>query len=185
MVPDLQSFRRLGAGREQTVVAPALLGADELLDTALNEVLGLADAPARDAIAAICNDALAAVLGPAAAGLVRADHGLLARVAPWVWDLARGLQYQNRHGAAQPATTGLLAQLRGRPLPGGQARQFAETIDLAVVLTLDRVTDQVLGPGACARDPAENEAAAPWLAGLRLGYRIHLARELLRLSALG
>ena len=166
-------------------MAPALLEADELLDGALAGTLGPADAQTRDALAAICNDALAEVLGPAVAGLLRADHGLLPRVAPWVWDLARGLQYQSRHGAIQPGTEDLLTVLRGRPLPPEQAQQFAETIDLAVVLTLDRVVSQILGPGACSRDPAGNEAAAPWLAGLALGYRIHLAQELLRLSATG
>lgn len=166
-------------------MASRLLEADELLDSALAGTLGPADAQTRHAIAAICNDALAEVLGPAVAGLLRADHGLLARVAPWVWDLARGLQYQSRYGAIQPATADLLTSLRGRPLPSGQTQQFAQTIDLAVTLTLDRVTEQVLGLGACSRDPAANEATAPWLAGLTLGYRIHLAQELLRLSATG
>lgn len=166
-------------------MAPALLEADELLDSALAGTLGPADAQTRDAIAAICNDALADVLGPAVAGLLRADHGLLSRLAPWVWDLARGLQYQSRHGAIRPGTADLLTCLRGRPLAPEQAQQFAETIDLAVMLTLGRVTEQILGPGACSRDPAANEATAPWLAGLTLGYRIHLAQELLRLSATG
>jgi len=52
-------------------------------------------------------------------------------------------------------------------------------------LTVGRIVEQVLGPGGCARDPALNEAAAPWLAGLKLGYRIGLALELLRLSLSG
>lgn len=167
------------------MTVPVLLRADELLDVALSQALGSPDDPARDAITAICNDALGAVLGPAAVELLRTDHRLLALVAPWVWDLARGLQYQNRYGPAQPATADLLTRLRGQPLPPAQARQFAETIDLAVVITLGRVVDQVLGPGACGHDPGGNETAAPWLAGLKLGYRIQLAQELLRLAALG
>jgi hypothetical protein len=164
------------------LVALALLASDELLDGGLAGVLGSVDRPTSDAIAAICNDALVTALGPAAMEMLRADHALLPLVAPWVWDLARGLQYQSRHGPVQPSTTDLLGCLSGRGLPPDQARQFAETIDLTVVLTLDRVIGQVLGPGACARDPAANESAAPWLGGLTLGYRIHLARELLRLS---
>lgn len=166
-------------------MAPALLEADELLDGALAGTLGPADAQTRDAIVGICNDALADVLGQAAVELLQEDHGLLPRVAPWVWDLARGLQYQSRHGAIQPRTADLLTVLRGRPLAPEQARQFAQTIDLAVLLNLGRVTEQVLGPGACSRNPAANEATAPWLAGLTLGYRIHLAQELLRLSVTG
>jgi hypothetical protein len=35
------------------------------------------------------------------------------------------------------------------------------------------------GPGT--RDPRANETAAPWLGGLKLGSRIHLVQELLRL----
>lgn len=49
------------------------------------------------------------------------------------------------------------------------------------MLTLGFVLEQVLGPGAGARDLRANEAAAPWLAGLKLGSRIHLVQELLRL----
>jgi hypothetical protein len=46
---------------------------------------------------------------------------------------------------------------------------------------LGGILEQVLGPGAGARDPGANEAAAPWPAGLKLGSRIHLVQELLRL----
>jgi len=69
-------------------------------------------------------------------------------------------------------------------MPGitaADAARLAETIDLAAVLTLGRVLEQVLGPGTATRDPRANEAAAPWLAGLKLGSRIHLVQELLRL----
>jgi hypothetical protein len=43
----------------------------------------------------------------------------------------------------------------------------------------------VLGPGSRARNPAVNEAAAPWLAALKLGYRVGLVLELLRLALPG
>ena len=162
-----------------------LLGAEELLDGTLDVALGPADGFTNDAIVGICNDALAKVLGPGLVDVLRADHHLLSLVAPWVWDLARGLQFQSRKGADPPRTAELVTCLSGRQLAEAQLRRFAETIDLATVLTLDRVIEQVLGPGACTRDPAENEAAAPWLAGLKLGYRIHLALELLRLTPSG
>jgi hypothetical protein len=122
------------------------------------------------------------VLGPPLASAALADAELLTRVAPWVPDLARGLQFQDCGGASDTPTTGLLARLAGRPLPGPRLRSFTETVDLAVVLTLGRLTEQVLGPGAGARDPSANEAGAPWLAALTLGYRVGLVLELLRLA---
>jgi hypothetical protein len=155
----------------------------ELLDETLAAVLGPADSATGDAIAGICNDALDAVLGPAAVGALLADRRLLPRVAPWVLDLARGLQYQSRHGSPEPRTVSLLARLGGpgTGISAAEAIRLAETVDLAAALTMGLVLEQVLGPGAGARDPLANEAAAPWLAGLKLGSRIHLVQELLRL----
>jgi hypothetical protein len=49
------------------------------------------------------------------------------------------------------------------------------------VLNLGRVLEQVLGLGAGSRDPRDNEVAAPWLPGLKLGFRIYLVQEVLRL----
>ena len=49
---------------------------------------------------------------------------------------------------------------------------------------IGRVTENALGPGASARHPSAN-ATLPWLGGLKLGYRIGLTLELLRLSASG
>jgi hypothetical protein len=158
-----------------------LLGTDQLLDEALTAALGPVDAATSDAIAGICNDALQDVLGPVLVSALRADRRLLPLVAPWVWDLARGLHFQSQDGAVEPDTADLLARLGRHQLAGKDTRRFAEAVDLAAVLTLDRLLEQVLGPGASTRDPRANEAAAPWLTGLKLGSRIHLVLELLRL----
>lgn len=155
------------------------------MSTLLDPALGPTGEQAAAAIAGICGDALRAVLGPGLAREAVADPALLARIAPWARDLARGLQYRDRYGPGEPATAELLARLAGRPVCDGQARSFAETVDLAVVLTAGRVTDQVLGPGSGARHPVANELAAPWLPALQLGYRIGLALEILRLSDAG
>jgi hypothetical protein len=153
----------------------------ELLDPALTAALGEPDAATGDAIAGICDDALEDVLGTAVTAMVRADRRLLPLVAPWVRDLARGLHYQSRHGSPEPPTAALIARLgRGR-VTAADASRLAETIDLAMVLVLGRVLEQVLGPGAAARDPRISEAAAPWATALKLGHRIYLTQELLRL----
>jgi hypothetical protein len=156
-----------------------------LLDPVLAELLGPVDEETTAAITGICDDALHAVLGPARARAVQADPALMTRIAPWARDLARGLQFQVRTGGGDPPTDGLLALLSSRPLTEPQIRQFAETVDLSVVLTLSHLTDQVLGSSSAARDPAANDTAAPWLAALKLGYRVGLVLELLRLTRPG
>jgi hypothetical protein len=158
-----------------------LLSAGDLIDDGLAAALGPVDPATGNAIAGICNDALRDVLGSAILTALRDDRRLLRLAAPWVWDLARGLQFQSQHGAPEPATGELLACLGGTRIFGKNAGRLAESVDVAAVLTLDRVLEQVLGPGASGRDPRANEAAAPWLTGLKLGARIHLVQELLRL----
>jgi hypothetical protein len=155
------------------------------MNTLTDPALGPVGEQASAAITGICGDALHAVLGPGLAQAALTDPALLARIAPWAHDLARGLQYRDRFGAGDPPTTELITRLARRPLPADQARHFAEATDLAIALTLGRVTDQVLGPGSGARHPAANDLAAPWLPALQLGYRIDLVLELLRLSDLG
>lgn len=153
----------------------------ELLDETLTATLGAPDAATGDAIAGICDDALDDVLGPAVAAALRTDRRLVPLAAPWVRDLARGLHYQSRHGSPEPATATLVTSLGGSRVTAADAAGLAETIDLAMALVLGRVLEQVLGPGASARDPRANEAAAPWVAALKLGHRIYLTQELLRL----
>ena len=96
-------------------------------------------------------------------------------------DLARGLQFQSLLGMPEPGTASLLIRLGGPQITAADARRLAETADLAAVLAQGRVLEQVLGSGAGGRDPRTNEAAAPWLSGLKLGSRIYLVQELLRL----
>jgi hypothetical protein len=82
-------------------------------------------------------------------------------------------------------TAELLSVLASELQDPQQVQRFAETVDLSFALTFDRLLEAVLGPGACSRPPEENEAALPWLTPLKLGYRIHLALELLRLTRSG
>jgi hypothetical protein len=80
------------------------------------------------------------------------------------------------------STAELLSKLAPVLQDSQQTQRFAEAIDLSATLTLDRLLESVLGPGACSRPSEENEAAVPWLTPLKLGYRIHLALEFLRLT---
>ena len=157
------------------------LRASELIDRSLVSALGPVDAAIGEAIAGICNDALHDVLSPAVISAVLTDHRLLPMAAPWVLDLARGLQFRGRELPPEPDTADLITRLGGPGISAADTRRLAETADLAAVLTLGRVLEQVLGPGAAARDPRANETAVPWLPGLKLGFRIHLVQEALRL----
>lgn len=150
--------------------------------TLLDPALGPVSEEAATAITGICGDALHAALGPELARAAVADRALRARIAPWARDLARGLQYRDRYGPGEPPTAHLVTRFAGRPLPAEQVLKFAETVDLAALLTLGRLTDQALGPGSGTRNPLANDLAAPWLPSLQLGYRIGLVLELLRLS---
>lgn len=157
------------------------LRAGELIDRSLVSALGPVDAATGEAIAGICNDALRDVLSPAIISALLTDHRLLPIAAPWVLDLARGLQFRGRELIPEPATADLITRLGGPGISAVDTRRLAEAADLAAVLTLGRVLEQVLGLGAAARDPRANEIAAPWLPGLKLGFRIHLVQEVLRL----
>ena len=87
------------------------------LDPELTRLLGPVDAHTARAIAGICDDALVAVLGQPLASAAQADPALMARVAPWVPDLARGLQFQDSDGAGDTPTTSLLTRLAGCRFP--------------------------------------------------------------------
>jgi hypothetical protein len=159
-----------------------LLPKEALVDKELTEAIGPVDRFVGDAIVGICNEAVEHVLGPAIIEALGNDLDRLALVAPWVWDLARGLHFQGRAGRPEMPTAELLSLLVPGVHDPQQIQRYAETIDLTTALTLDRLLEAVLGPGACSRPPRANEAALPWLTPLKLGYRVHIALEFLRLT---
>jgi len=162
-----------------------VLKAEELLDQVLVATLGPFQPDIVDAVVGVCNDALATTVGPEILAVLGTDPCRLGLVAPWVFDLARGLLALQRLGPKELPSSDLLHQLSGQRLSEHDRARLAETVDLAATLTLDRALEHVLGPGACARDPRANATAAPWLAALTYGHRIHIALELLRLLPAG
>lgn len=162
-----------------------VLNAEELLDRVLVATLGPFQPDIVDAVVGVCTDALASTVGPEILAVLGGDPRRLSVVAPWVFDLARGLLVLQRDGPKELPSSDLLYQLSDQRLSEHDCARFAETVDLAATLTLDRVLEHVLGPGACARDPQANASTAPWLAALTYGHRIHIALELLRLLPAG
>ncbi len=162
-----------------------VLDAEELLDQALVATLGPFQPDVANAVVGICTDALATTVGPEILAVLDGDRRLVPLVAPWVFDLARGVLVLQRRGPGELRSGDLLDLLSGHLLSEHDRIRFAQTVDLAATLTLDRVLEQVLGPGACAADPRANALAAPWLAALTYGHRVHIALELLRLLPAG
>lgn len=158
-----------------------ILDANELLDPVLVAILGRVEDDIADAVVDICTDALVTTVGPAVLAALDADRRLVARIAPWVFDLARGLLVLQWCGPGELPSSGLLDLLSRHHLSAHERIRFAESVDVAAALTSDRVLEQVLGPGAAARDSRINAVEAPWLAALTYGHRVHIALELLRL----
>ena len=75
-----------------------LLLKEILVGKTLTKAIGLADRFVSDAIVGICNEALDLVLGSAVIDALGKDLDLLALVAPWAQDLARGLHFRGRDG---------------------------------------------------------------------------------------
>lgn len=158
-----------------------ILDAGELLDPVLVAILGHVEADIEDAVVGICTEALITTVGPAVLAALDADRRLVSRVAPWVFDLARGLLVLQWCGPGELPSSGLLDVLSRRHLNEHERILFAETVDLAAALTSDRVLEHVLGPDAGARDCRINALETPWLPALTYGHRVHIALELLRL----
>ncbi len=158
-----------------------VLLAEELVDSKLVATLGPPQSDIVEAVVGVCTDALVTTLGPDILAVLATDRNLVPLVAPWVFDLARGLLVLQRCGPAELPSGDLLDLLSGHRLNKHDRARFAETIDLAATLTLDRVLEHVLGPGACASDPRANALAVPWLTALTYGHRVHIVMELLRL----
>ena len=153
----------------------------ELLDQVLVATFGPFQPDIVSAVVGICTDALAATVGPKILTVLESDRSLGPLVAPWVFDLARGLLVLQECGPGELPSNDLLDLLSSHRLNEHECTRLAETVDLTTTLTLDRVLEHVLGPGACTTDPRANALTAPWLAALTYGHRVHIALELLRL----
>jgi hypothetical protein len=153
----------------------------ELLDPMLTSALGPVDAFSIAAIAGICNDAVSAVLGPLLVEELLSDKARRWLVVPWVKDLARGLQLRSTRGPIEVHTTSLLLLLGKERVRKEDLHRARRSIDVAAALHLGAVLEHVLGPGAAQRSPADYEAELPWIETLKLGYRVHLVLEFLRL----
>lgn len=150
------------------------------LDPRLATLIGKPDHAERRAIEPVLEDVIRQVLDVGSDPL-RVVY--LDRHAPWARDLARGLHWLALGLSPEPSTAEMLDILADRPLTDEQRRRFTDDIDVAYALTYHRHIDTVAGHGASATiSVASLRANRPWLDTLLLGWRLHLAVELLRLT---
>lgn len=160
-----------------------MLTAEDLLDPVLVDRFGPVDSTTLNEIANICEEALIKVLGSDISTCLSLDATATGLVAPWVWDLARGLHYQSVCGHGAPSTLRLIYQLSAEPLRADYRDWLADRVDCAHILTGDRIAEFVQERGAISKDPVKRERDFPWYGRLEPGYRIHLITEALRLMA--
>jgi hypothetical protein len=160
-----------------------MLRAGDLLDPILIAKIGIIDTNTLQELFSLCEEAAATVLGAETWSFLSRDELLLERTVPWIWDLARGVHFQHFLGTAVPLTRDLLSQLSSKPLDEALRFIIADRVDMAFILTEDRVAEYVQGRGAIRLNAVRRERSFPWYPRLQLGYRIRLTTEALRLMS--
>lgn len=150
------------------------------LDPRLAMLIGQPDHAARLAIEPVLGDVVRQVLDLGSDPL-RVVY--LDRHAPWARDLARGLHWLALGHPPEPPTAHILDILADRRMIIEQRVRLASDIDVAYALTYHRHLNTVAGHGASATLSVSHlRANRPWLDTMLLGWRLHLAIELLRLT---
>ena len=154
------------------------------VDPALEARMGRLDPIVAAAIDAEVVEVVGSVLASRAPEVAtRSD--LFDLVAPWAWDLARGLHWHAIRGRRDLSADEMLPTLARGHLSAHRVRQLAPALDTAWALSYHRLIEQVHGRGSTThRDITDLRVATPWLDAAIVGIRVHLAIELLRLSAL-
>jgi hypothetical protein len=161
----------------------SLLDGVDLLDGFLVERIGGVSDTTLESILSVCEDAATAVVGCEIGRAVLRDPPLTERMLGWIWDLARGLHYQSIYGSDMPSTRELIERL-GPPYLDMDIRAIiADRVDWAFILIEDRLAEHVQGRNAIKLSGVERERTFPWYDRLKLGYRIRLTTEALRLAS--
>lgn len=158
---------------------------EELIDPRLTAYIGFPDPSTLHAIYDITTEAVADVIGaPVVEAISPTIPRVLFMLAPWAWDLSRGLHYNAYYSDANPSSMELLDSFSKTSIQTGLDREIANSIDMAVVLTMDQTVDHIHGLGATGRNPADLRDRTPWLDTCLLGTRLRVTLEMLRLMNL-
>lgn len=152
------------------------------LDPALVGRIGIVDPIIVSAIDAEVREVVADVVGRYIPE-IETRYELLALLAPWAWDLGRGLHWHAVRGKRDLRAEEMLEALSDRHIHEDRLEKLARTLDTAWALTYHRLIQQLHGAAATAEgDPDDVRRLTPWLDAAILGIRIHIALELLRLT---
>jgi hypothetical protein len=155
----------------------------EMIDPRLTAHFGFPDSPTLSAFHDIVTEAVADVLGPRVTEAISPTNAEeLFLLAPWAWDLSRGLHYRAECGSDEPKSIELLIRFAGSTIEVERAHEIANSLDIAVVLTIDQTIDHIHGIGATKLDPEELRVKTPWLGTCLLGVRLRVLLEFLRLG---
>lgn len=102
-------------------------------------------------------------------------------VAPWAYDLGRGLHWHARRGTT-PITAELISVLAPSVATTATTEVFARDVDITWALVHGRYTNQIFGPGAVRRPSSVLRDRCPWFDAAVTGHRIDLVLEFARLS---
>lgn len=158
-----------------------MLTREDLLDEELAAKIGGVSAVTLESMLHLCEDAVAEVIGMPAGQVVLDDLRMAERVVAWIWDLSRGVHYQSIYGPDMPATQELVERLGSQPLDTATRQTLSDRIDWAFILTEDRIAECIGGRHSIRRPMVMGEAEFPWYDRLKLGYRIRIVMEALRL----
>jgi len=158
-----------------------LLTREDLLDEELAAKIGDINTVTLESILRICEDAVAEVIGMPAGQLVLHDVRMAEKVVAWIWDLSRGVHYQSIYGPDMPMTQELVERLGPQSLDTAMRQTLSDRIDWTFILTEDRIAQCIGGRNSIRRPGATSEGEFPWYDRLKLGYRIRIVMEALRL----
>lgn len=151
----------------------------QCIDPRLVERIGPVSAAVESAIDAEVHDALTQVVGHLVD--VSIPPATVAEsIAPWAYDLGRGLHWHDRCGNATTTaelTAVLAPSVAGTDIEVGLGRD----VDIAWALFHGRYAEQIFGAGAVHRPSARLRSHCPWFDAAVLGFRIDLVLEYHRL----
>lgn len=139
-----------------------------------------------DRIGAVSDDAVVAIDAEVDAALMQVVGHLLDSdiavsvvapiLAPWAFDLARGLHWHDRRGSAT-TTADLTSAIAPDIVPAAAADEIVREVDVAWRLVDRRYAAQIFGPDAARQPSTRLRTHCPWFDAAVLGFRIDLVLE--------
>lgn len=149
------------------------------IDPRLVECIGGVPPVVVEAIDDEVREALVQTVGPVLGAAV-APEEVAVSVAPWAFDLGRGLHWYDRKGSSA-RTAQLVDALVPRLDDPDLVERLCREVDVAWAVIHGRYTDQVFGSGAVHQPSDRLRNRCPWFDAALVGFRVDLVLEHARL----